>query len=423
MKRFGVVLLLMATVASWAALAAERVVWVGPIYVELAESLNRGFRQYYQRTFGKDIEVVFIRPGGWPVCVDKVRLWGGKPEADVFLGAGAPAHNLLRELGLIVPYKPADWDKIPLEWKGMLNKDPDGYWTPFSLWLVTNIYNEEVLKMYNLPVPRTWEDLLNPVYRGLIVETLPYASGTQHEVVEIILQTMGEEAGWAYNRYLAAQLLRFSTGSVDTLHIVSRGEAAIGVAQPQMNAMAARRDGYPVVALIPDKTILVPESAALLAGAPNEQNAKIFLDWLYSVEGQRYVLEGAYFPARPDVSFSAWAAEGVAMARHAMAALGGVDNFYDQDVELILYDLDLATKRWDDVNRYFETEIYRRLDELKETLTTIEAVEKEIAAARAQGRSVAQAEARIAEARRLWERGQYREGADRAREARALIGK
>ena len=89
-----------------------------------------------------------------------------------------------------------------------------------------------------------------------------------HETVEIILQAMGEKQGWAYLRLLAAQLARFSTGSTDTTHITSRGEIPIGVAQPQMNAMVARRDGYAVRDLLPDKTILVPEAVALLKKCP-----------------------------------------------------------------------------------------------------------------------------------------------------------
>ena len=89
-----------------------------------------------------------------------------------------------------------------------------------------------------------------------------------HETVEIILQAFGEKEGWAYLRLLAAQLARYSTGSTDTTQMTARGEVPIGVAQPQMNAMVARRDGYPVSDLLPDKTILVPEAVALLKKCP-----------------------------------------------------------------------------------------------------------------------------------------------------------
>jgi len=403
------------------ALAADKLGWVGPVYTELSDSLTKGFKEYYKKTYGKDVEITFVRPGGWPVCLDKVRAWGDKPDADIFLGAGAPAHEVLKQEGMIVPYKPKNWDKVPAEWHGMKVKDKGGDWTCFAPWIVTNLYNEKVLKKLRLPPPKTWNDLINPIYRGNVVYTLPYASGTMHETVEIILQTMGEKEGWAYLRALAANLARFSTGSTDTTHITSRGEIPIGIAQPQMNAMVARRDGYPVRDLLPDKTILVPEAVALLKNAPNEKTGKIFLDWLFSMEGQKYVLEGGYFAARTDINFSQWEKEGVAMATHAKKALG-VDSFWDLQVEFIEYDLDLATKRWDEVNRYYEYEIYRKWGELKSSLFLIEEVEGEIQAAKAQKMKVSKAEAQIKEARKLFgEEGNYAAARLAASKARSLL--
>ena len=401
--------------------AADKIGWVGPVYKELSDSLTKGFQEYYKKTYNKDVEITFVRPGGWPVCVDKIRSWQGKPDADIFLGAGAPAHEVLKQEGMIVPYKPKDVDKVPAEWHGMKVKDKDDYWVCFAPWIVTNLYNEKVMKALRLPPPKTWKELIDPIYRGNVVYTLPYASGTMHEMVEIILQTMGEKEGWAYLRLLAAQLARFSTSSVDTTHVVNRGEVPMGLAQPQMNALSSRKDGYPVSDLLPDKTILVPEAVALLKGAPNPETGKIFLDWLFSMEGQKYVLEGRYYPARTDINFSEWEKEGVEMAQHAKTALG-VDSFWKLDVAFIEYDLDLATKRWDDVNRYYEYEIYRKWNELKSSLFLIEEVEGEVQAAKAKKADVAKAEAKIAEARKLFEAdGDYAAARLAASQARTLL--
>ena len=403
--------------------AADKLGWVGPVYTELSDSLTNAFKDYYKKTYNKEVDITFVRPGGWPVCLDKVRAWGDKPDADVFLGAGAPAHEVLKQEGLIVPYKPKDWDKIPADWHGMKVKDADGMWTCFAPWIVTNLYNQKVLKTLRLPPPKTWEDLLNPIYRGNVVCTLPYASGTMHETVEILLQGYGEEKGWTMLRLMAAQLARFSTGSTDTTHITARGEVPIGLAQPQMNAMVARRDGYPVNDLLPDKTILVPEATALLKNAPNVAVAKIFLDWLFSMDGQKAVLNGGYFAARTDIKFSEWKKEGVPMAEHAAKALG-VDTFWDLDVGFIEYDLDLATKRWDEVNKKYEYEIYRKWGELKSSLSLIEEVEGEIKAAKTQKMDVSKAEAKIKEARGLFEKkGDYAGARLAASMARNLLTK
>jgi iron(III) transport system substrate-binding protein len=402
-------------------LAADKLGWVGPVYTELSSSLTQGFKAYYKKTYGKDVDITFVRPGGWPVCLDKVRAWDGKPDADIFLGAGAPAHEVLKQEGFIVPYRPKDSDKIPAEWHGMKVKDTGDLWTCFAPWIVTNLYNEKVLKSLKLPPPKTWHDLLNPIYRGNIVATLPYASGTMHETIEILIQAFGEKEAWKYLRLLAAQLARFSTGSTDTTQLTARGEIPIGIAQPQMNAMAARKDGFPVRDLLPEKTILVPEAVALLKGAPNEAVGKIFLDWLFSMDGQKYVLEGRYFAARTDIKFSVWEKEGVEMATHAKKALG-VDSFWDLQVDFIEYDLDLAAGRWDEVNKKFEYEIYRKWGELKSSLFLIEEAEGEIDAARAGKMNVANAEEKIKEARYLFEiDGNYAAARLAASKARATL--
>jgi iron(III) transport system substrate-binding protein len=401
--------------------AADKIGWVGPVYKELSASLTKGFKAYYKKAYSKDVDITFVRPGGWPVCLDKVRAWGGKPDADIFLGAGAPAHEVLKQEGLIVPYRPKGWDKVPADWHGMKVKDKGDLWTCFAPWIVTNLYNEKVLKKLRLPAPKTWNDLLNPIYRGNVVHTLPYASGTMHETIEILMQAFGEKEAWRYLRLLAAQLARFSTGSTDTTQLVARGEVPIGIAQPQMNAMAARKDGFPVRDLLPEKTILVPEAVALLKGAPNEAVGKIFLDWLFSMEGQKYVLEGRYFAARTDIKFSVWEKEGVEMAKHAQKALG-VDSFWDLNVDFIEYDLDLATKRWDEVNKKYEYEIFRKWGKLKSSLFLIEEVEEEIKVAKAENMDVTKAEAKIKEARKLFEiDGKYAPARLAASKARALL--
>ena len=139
------------------------------------------------------------------------------------------------------------------------------------------------------------------------------------------------------------------------------------------------------------------------------------------MEGQKYVLEGGYFTARTDINFSQWEKEGVAMAKHAKGALG-VDNFWDLKVGFIEYDLDLATKRWDEVNRYYEYEIYRKWGELKSSLFLIEEVEGEVSAARAAKMDVAKAEAKIKEARALFEYdGNYAAARLAASKARTLL--
>ncbi len=108
------------------------------------------------------------------------------------------------------------------------------------------------------------------------------------------------------------------------------------------------------------------------------------------------------------------------MATHAKKALG-VDSFWDLNVDFIEYDLDLATKRWDEVNKKYENEVYRKWGELKSSLFLIEEVEGEIEVAKAQQKDVTTAEAKISEARKLFEtEGNYAAARLAATEARSV---
>jgi hypothetical protein len=82
----------------------------------------------------------------------------------------------------------------------------------------------------------------------------------------------------------------------------------------------------------------------------------------------------------------------------------------------------LAASRWDEVNKKYEYEIYRKWGELKSSLFLIEEVEGEIAAAKAENMGVDKAEAKIKEARNLFEyQGKYAAARLAASKARALL--
>ncbi|MEJ2430324.1 MAG: hypothetical protein P8075_15610, partial [Deltaproteobacteria bacterium] len=81
-----------------------------------------------------------------------------------------------------------------------------------------------------------------------------------------------------------------------------------------------------------------------------------------------------------------------------------------------------ATKRWDEVNRYYEYEIYRKWGELKSSLSLIEEVEGEVQAMKAQGASAKRAEEKLGQARKLFEiDGDYAAARLAALQARSLL--
>ncbi|MDR7600569.1 MAG: ABC transporter substrate-binding protein, partial [Armatimonadota bacterium] len=114
----------------------------------------------------------------------------GNPQADVLWGVAATATIPLVREGILEPYAPKGAYKILRQFR-----DPKGYWTGIDLYVGAIAVNTVELTKRRLPVPRTWNDLLNPQYKGLVIMPNPLTSGTGFLHVVAVLTKFGEQRG------------------------------------------------------------------------------------------------------------------------------------------------------------------------------------------------------------------------------------
>ncbi|MGD8611279.1 MAG: ABC transporter substrate-binding protein, partial [Desulfobacterales bacterium] len=95
------------------------------------------------------------------------------PQADCIWGWAVTNMSEFVPKGMLVPYKSKGWDKIPANFK-----NPEGYWTAIDLYAAALVPNTKVLTEKNMPMPKGWHDLLNPVYKGSLIMPNPASSGT-----------------------------------------------------------------------------------------------------------------------------------------------------------------------------------------------------------------------------------------------------
>jgi len=199
--------------------------------------------------------------------------------------------------GYFMPYMSPAWADIPDKFK-----DPDGNWYGYNYWFSLAVVNKDLLKAKKLPMPKSWVDLTDPVYKGEIVMPNPGTSGTAFIFVSAIMQIFGEEKGWDIMEKLDKNAGQYTSSGSKPAQLVAQGEYAIGLSWDQ--AVYGRIDkGFPIEALIPKEgTAFDLEALAILKNAKNVEGAKKLIDWLGSPEGQTYIGSHRSKVTRPGVS-------------------------------------------------------------------------------------------------------------------------
>lgn len=91
------------------------------------------------------------------------------------------------------------------------------------------IVNKTILEREGLPMPKTYEDLLNPVYKNYIAMPDPKSSGTGFFFLKNLVNVLGEEEAFAYIDKLAENVKQFTESGSGPVKLLIQGEVAIGL--------------------------------------------------------------------------------------------------------------------------------------------------------------------------------------------------
>ncbi len=91
------------------------------------------------------------------------------------------------------------------------------------------ILNNSVIEKKQLDVPTSYEDLLDPQYKGLISMPDPKSSGTGYMFYLYLVNTWGEEKALEYFDKLAENVLQFTASGSGPVNSLLEGEVAIGL--------------------------------------------------------------------------------------------------------------------------------------------------------------------------------------------------
>lgn len=200
--------------------------------------------------------------------------------------------------GLFQPYKVSTWDTIPAALK-----DPDGHWYADYYGVMAFEVNTAVVKN----VPQDWADLLKPEYKGQIaLAGDPTGSG---QAINAVWAAALGNGGSLDDAAPGLEFFKKLNEAGNLLPVIAKpatiakGETPIAL-RWDYNALANRdaSAGNPEIAVV------IPKSGSLAgvyiqaisAYAPRPHAARLWMEFLYSDEGQLLWLKGYASPARFD---------------------------------------------------------------------------------------------------------------------------
>ncbi|MCR4626508.1 MAG: extracellular solute-binding protein [Treponema sp.] len=252
--------------------------------------------------YGINVEVLSMGTGE---CAERVVSEAGNPQADVWYG-GVNYANGIKYAQYFEPHVAKDNKKLPEAYQNQ-----GGCVTRYCLdGSAALLINKDVFRQLGIDPAsfKGYNDLLNPKLKGHIAMGNPAASSSAWAELTNMLLVMGQkpydEAAWAWVEKFAAQLNGTILSSSSAIYKGTvNGEYAVGVSYEDP-CVGLLKDGATNVELVypSEGAVWLPAGAAALKGAKNMHNAKLFLDWLVSDDGQKEIAKSTARPVNPNIN-------------------------------------------------------------------------------------------------------------------------
>lgn len=274
------------------------------VYCALDQVHSEDLIREFARESGLDVRVEFDTEATKTVgLVGRIREESSRTRCDVFWNNEIANTVALASEGLLQPYDSPAASEIPETFR-----DPERRWTGFAARARVFIVNTDLMDPSEVD---SMDDLLDPKWAGKVGMARPL-TGTTLTHMTALFQMLGEEAARGYLTEVKAANdrgeLDLTSGNATLMKKVRDGVLHWGWTDTD-DYYVAKSDDYPVAVVYPDQgegelgTMVIPNTVALLAGAPHPEAAKAFIDWALSkeVEAELAASRTMQIPVRADV--------------------------------------------------------------------------------------------------------------------------
>ena len=267
------------------------------VYTALDEMYSQPILAAFEQETGIKVHAVYDTEAAKTTgLVTRLIAERERPRADVFWSNEVAQTILLKSKGITTAYVSPSAADIPPKFK-----DADGHWSGFAARGRVIIYNTGLV---DAP-PASILDFAKPAWRGKAAVAMPLF-GTTATHGAALFAAWGEEKAVAFFKSLRDNDVAFLAGNATVRDAVARGDYAIGLTDTD-DANGGVLDGHPVAWSFPDQdgmgTLVIPNTVALIAGAPHSEQGKQLIDFLLrpETEARLAAMRSIQIPLKPSV--------------------------------------------------------------------------------------------------------------------------
>ncbi len=191
------------------------------VYTSLDQIFSEPILKDFEDQIGINVKAVYdVEASKTTGLVNRLIAERKNPRADIFWNSEVGRTLVLKDKGILAPYRSPSAVDIPGQFK-----DPDGYWTGFAARARVLIYNARLLERDR--IPRSIFDLADPLWKGRVAMAYPLF-GTTATHVAAWYAVLGPERTESYLRDLKTNDLLIVDGNAVSRDVVVQGEVPVG---------------------------------------------------------------------------------------------------------------------------------------------------------------------------------------------------
>jgi iron(III) transport system substrate-binding protein len=271
------------------------------VYTALDAEFSRPIFEDFHRETGIQVLPKFDTESTKTVgLAEAMRAEGGRPRCDVFWNNEILHTIRLARAGLLEAYRPQAARDFPPEYRSA-----EGYWQGFAARARVLIVNTRLVPADRRPA--SIRDLASPAWQGRCGLAKPLFGTTATHAV-CLFAAWGDAKAEEFFQQIKRNQVKILSGNKGVAQAVAGGQLDFGLTDTD-DAMIELEKGMPVAVVYPDQgpgglgTLFIPNTLAIVRGAPHPESARRLIDNLLAPAVEIRLAEGpsAQIPLNPRV--------------------------------------------------------------------------------------------------------------------------